>query len=209
MRSGLTAAFVAALLSCSTGLALAAPGRAAAKNESQNLASASDTIKECQQRLTTLLKKGPTSGDEISASIDGLLDYQTLAEHSLGRYWAERTPAEREEFTAVLTQLVRASYRKHLSKTLDYDVTYVGESPVEEGTLVKSQAKNRTKKREDPVSIDYVARRANDRWRVIDIVTDGTSLVKNYRSQFHRIMKKDGFKELMRKLNRKLAKLHG
>ena len=209
MRSSLTVAFVAAILSCSTGLALAGPGRSGAAGESQNPSSASDTIQECQRRLTTLLRKGPSSGDQISASIDGLLDYQTLAEHSLGRYWAERAPAEREEFTSVLTQLVRASYRKHLSKTLDYEVTYMGELPVDDGTLVKSQAKNRTKKRDDPISIDYVAHRVDGRWRVIDIVTDGTSLVKNYRSQFHRVIKKDGFGELMRKLKRKLAERSG
>ena len=209
MRSGLTVAFMAALLACSTELATAGPGRAAATSESQNPASASDTIKACQQRLTTLLRKGPSSGDQISASIDGLLDYQTLAEHSLGRYWAGRTAAERDEFTSVLTRLVRASYRKHLSKTLDYEVTYMGELPVDDGTLVKSQAKNRTKKRDDPISIDYVAHRVDGRWRVIDIVTDGTSLVKNYRSQFHRVIKKDGFGELMRKLKRKLAERSG
>ncbi|MBN1609768.1 MAG: ABC transporter substrate-binding protein [Polyangiaceae bacterium] len=209
MRTGPAVAFMAALLLCSTGSAVAGPGHTAAKHEAQNPTSASDAIRDCQQRLTTLLKKGPSTGDQISASIDGLLDYRTLAERSLGRYWADRTPAERNEFTSVLTQLVRASYRKHLSRTLDYDVTYLGESTVEGGTLVKSQAKNRTKKREEAVSIDYVAHRVNDHWRVIDIVTDGTSLVRNYRSQFHRIVKKDGFKELMRKLNRKLAKQQG
>ena len=42
-------------------------------------------------------------------------------------------------------------------------------------------------------------------WRIEDIITEGSSLVKNYRQQFTRIIKKDGFPELMRRMKAKLA----
>lgn len=213
MRSNMTVALVTALLACSTESALAGPGPAAANdeqsssvppNECQKQASASDALRECHKQLTTLLKASKRDKAKVSASIDALLDYRTLAERSLGRHWAERSEAERQEFTTVLATLVRTSYRKNIAKTLDYDVTYLGEDSADGATLVKSRAKHRTNKRDEPVSIHYVARRVGKHWLVVDIVTDGSSLVRNYQSQFQRIIKKDGFAELMRKLQRKL-----
>jgi phospholipid transport system substrate-binding protein len=41
---------------------------------------------------------------------------------------------------------------------------------------------------------------------VQDIVTEGVSLVSSYRSQFTKIVKKDGFPALIQKMKDKLAK---
>ena len=70
---------------------------------------------------------------------------------------------------------------------------------------MKTVAKSRTNAREEPVSIDYVVGRAGDSWRVQDIVTEGSSLVNNYHQQFSRIIKKDGFPELLKRMKNKLG----
>ena len=41
---------------------------------------------------------------------------------------------------------------------------------------------------------------------MIDIVTEGSSLVNNYKSQFHRAIQKDGFEALLKRMKDKLAK---
>jgi phospholipid transport system substrate-binding protein len=41
---------------------------------------------------------------------------------------------------------------------------------------------------------------------VIDVVTEGSSLVNNYKNQFHRVILKDGFEALMKRMKDKLAK---
>ena len=41
---------------------------------------------------------------------------------------------------------------------------------------------------------------------VLDVVTEGSSLLNNYRSQFRKIIKKQGFAELMRRMRTKLEK---
>ena len=46
----------------------------------------------------------------------------------------------------------------------------------------------------------------NGAWRVTDIVTEGVSLVSSYRSQFTKIVKKDGFPKLITKMKEKIAK---
>src|SRR5690606_26943704 len=97
-------------------------------------------------------------------------------------------------------------YRKNLKKTLDYDVNFKGAGKAKKGTLVKTVAKNKKNDREEPVSIDYVLHQVDGKWRIYDIVTEGSSLVNNYRSQFRRVIKQKGFDELLARMKKKLDK---
>jgi phospholipid transport system substrate-binding protein len=88
-----------------------------------------------------------------------------------------------------------------------YDVTYAGESEGSQGVLVATTAKDPKKKRQEPLRIDYVVAKAGSVHKVRDIVTGGVSLLGNYRRQFARIMKKDGFDALLGKMQTQLDKL--
>ena len=168
----------------------------------------SDVVRARQSQVTALLKQGHNSAakQKIEALFDAFIDYDALAKQSLDRHWAERSQEERAEFTKILRQLVRAAYKKSLDKTLDYEIRYRGESKVQGGVLVKSVAIHRTDKRKEPIAIDYVLHQVGSDWRVFDIVTEGSSLVGNYRNQFRRVIKKDGFGRLMELLRKKLKK---
>ncbi len=173
-------------------------------------ASAADAqgfVKDKQAALVALLKKPetPATQAKIESVFDDMLDYDALAEASLGAHWAGLSVAEREDFQGVLKQLVRNSYRKNLKKTLTYEVTFGGQDSQQENVLVKSVARNRSVKREEPVKVDYLLHKVKGAWRVKDIVTEGSSLVENYRQQFNRIIKKNSFAELIRRMKAKLA----
>jgi phospholipid transport system substrate-binding protein len=165
---------------------------------------AEDFVKSKQAELTKLVKAGKSDA-EVDKVFDQVLDYRILAEASLGEHWAARTPAERDEFTALLSKLVRASYRKNLKKTLGYDVTYKGTEKGKNGEVVRTVAKNVKDAREEPLSIDYVVRTEGGAQRIVDVVTEGSSMVGNYRSSFNRIMKKGGFAEVLKRMRKKAA----
>jgi phospholipid transport system substrate-binding protein len=158
-----------------------------------------------QTELTALIKdKSPAGNKKVEALFDQILDYDTLARESLAKHWAERTDAERDEFTQVLKDLVRRAYRRNLDKTAGYDVAFEGETKLEKGHLIRTVARNKRNPREDPVSIDYLVTRVDGKWLISDIVTEGSSLVTNYRRQFGRIIKTKGFSELLRRMRDKL-----
>ena len=161
-------------------------------------ASAEDFVKAKQAELTKLVKQGKSD-----AEVDKVLDYRVLAEASLADHWADRTPAERDEFTALLSKLVRASYRKNLKKTLGYDVTYKGTEKGKQGEVVRTIAKSQKDARQEPLSIDYVVRIEAGTPRIVDVVTEGSSMVGNYRASFNRIMKKGGFAEVLKRMRKK------
>ena len=106
---------------------------------------------------------------------------------------------------SILKQLVQRAYRKSLDKTADYVVRYGGASKADAAFLVSTVAQSRKNHREEPIAIDYLVHRVDGRWLVRDIVTEGSSLVSNYRRQFTRVIKKDGFGELLRRMRKKLA----
>lgn len=183
-------------------LTLAAASLCLALVPSAHAASAEEFVKAKQAELTKLLKQGRPDA-EVDKVFDQVLDYRILAEASLGEHWAGRSPAEREEFTALLSKLVRASYRKNLKKTLGYEVSYQGTEKGKDGEVVRTIAKSTKDARQEPLSIDYVVRTEGGAPRIVDVVTEGSSMVGNYRSSFNRIMKKSGFPEVLKRMRKK------
>lgn len=169
--------------------------------------AATDVVKTKQTALFDLMRQGGAESDKkISAMFDEMLDYGALAEQSLGSEWAGRTDAEKAEFSESLKQLVRKAYERNMKKTLNFNIEYVSEKSVDGATIVTTRAVSKTDKREEPIEIAYKMVEKNGAWRVNDIVTEGVSLVSSYRSQFTKIIKKDGFPGLIQKMKDKLAK---
>ena len=167
-------------------------------------ASAEDFVKTKQAELMKLVKQGKPDA-EVDKVFDQVLDYRVLAEAALGEHWADRTDAEKDEFTALLSKLVRTSYRKNLKKTVSYDVVYKGTEQGKDGEVVRTVATSTKDAREEPMSIDYVVRSQSAGQRIVDVVTEGSSMVANYRSSFNRIMKKGGFPEVLKRMRKKVA----
>jgi phospholipid transport system substrate-binding protein len=170
---------------------------------------ATDTVKSKQTELFQLLEKtDDASKKRVAALFDEMLDYQRLAEDSLGEEWAKLKPQEQTEFTDLLTQLVRRSYEKNLKKTLAFNIEYTAEKATGDGSVivVKTRAIHKTDKREEPIAIDFSMVQREGKWRVKDIITDEISLVSSYKGQFGRIIKKDGFPALIIKMKDKIAK---
>ena len=170
--------------------------------------AASDVVKAKQTALFELIKKpaSPDNNKKIQGMFDEMLDYAGLAEASLGSEWAARTDAEKAEFSDILKQLVRKAYEKNLRKTVNFNIEYTGEQPANPGALVKTRAVSKTNAREAPIEIDFKMVEKGGAWKVGDIVTEGVSLVSSYKQQFTRVIKKDGFPALIKKMKEKLAK---
>jgi phospholipid transport system substrate-binding protein len=143
---------------------------------------------------------------EVQRAIGELLDFEEVSRQALGQHWTARSEAERTEFVSLLRQLVERNYRDNLTRTLEYVVRYESEAPGAGGTaVVRTTARSRTNRRAPAVEITYTMRRTGNAWKVIDVSTDGVSLVRNYRTQFGRIATRDGWPELIRRMRDRLA----
>ena len=198
----------------STVLTLAASS-AAAEEDPQGF------IQHQHARLDRLLRDAVSAARDaqINQALDGFVDYDELTRRAFGdpcpasvpsceNLWAGYAGGQKEELSTLLKQLVRKSYRKNLAKTLDYEVAYRGAREAAGDVRVQTEAKSKTKPRDPAVRIDYVVKQTANGYRVVDIVTEGSSLTKNYYDQFRKKMNdpSEGYDNIVLKLREKIAK---
>lgn len=157
---------------------------------------------------------------EVTKAIDGMVDYDALAQRALGNpcpstipnctnHWNELNDAQKKEVTGLFKGLVEKKYRENAYKTRDFDVSYRGAK--EQSTdisKVRTEAKNKAKPREPAVQVDYIIKSHGSDHKVIDLVTEGSILTKNYYDQSHKMLTTpgQGYPYFVQKLRDKIAK---
>jgi phospholipid transport system substrate-binding protein len=129
---------------------------------------------------------------------DEIFDWRETARRSLGRHWADRTPAEQDEFVALFAALVERSYVSRIDLYDRERIAYVGES-IEGGEgLVRTAVTTRAG---SEIALDYRLHLAGpDQWKVYDLQIAGVSLVANYRTQFDKIIRTASWGDLLSRL---------
>ena len=129
-----------------------------------------------------------------------IFDFNETARRSLGRHWQARTPAERDEFVQLFSDLLERSYISKVELYGGEKIQYLGD------TIDSDQAKVQTKlltKGGSDIPIEYRMSRKGDRWLVYDVIIEGVSLVANYRTQFNKIIQTSSYQELVKKMKTK------
>lgn len=130
--------------------------------------------------------------------------FDEMAQRSLGHHWRQRTPAERQEFVALFSDLLERSY---IDKIETYaagqqKVRYTKETIDKDGyAMVRSEIVN---ERDLNVEVEYRLLQRDGNWSVYDVKIEGVSLVSNYRTQFNKIILESSFEDLMKKMKLKL-----
>jgi ABC-type transporter MlaC component len=178
-------------------------------------------IQQNHAKLERLLHEAatPARDAQVTQALDSFVDYDELTRRAFGEpcpvsipgcedLWAKYADSQKDELRDLLSQLVRKSYRKNLTKTLDYDLAYRGERVLAGDTRVLTEAKSKSKPRDPAVRVDYVVKQTAKGYRVIDIITEGSSLTKNYYDQFRKKMDNptEGYPNIVEKLREKIAK---
>jgi len=126
-----------------------------------------------------------------------LFAFDEIARRALGRHWQARTDKEREEFTVVFGELLERAYFGRVDQYGGERIQWGAEKVEGEQAAVASKI---ISKNGSEIPIQYRMLRRGDRWMVYDVVTEGVSLVGNYRTQFDKVIQAEGYPELMRKL---------
>jgi phospholipid transport system substrate-binding protein len=128
--------------------------------------------------------------------IAGRFDYAEMSKRALATYWAPLTGDQRAEFVEVFKNFLSDRYAEKIEGYSGEQVSYLSERI--EGTYAEVRTELHSSKVEIPM--DYRLFLKEGRWHAYDIIVDGVSLVKNYRSQFQKIIRESSYQELVRKL---------
>ena len=184
----------------------AVDARAAAETESptqlvQRLVAAIKSIKVSNNN--TLSPTDQAANAEATKTAHALLDIPGVSQRTLGRHWQERTPAEREEFVKLLTQLfAKIAYPKSAEFFSGLEMTVKSERIKDSRAVVMTTIRH---PKEGLVSIDYQLVRSDSRWRIQDILLDDVSLALNLQSQFNKVIVENSYAELLRRMREKLT----
>jgi len=126
-------------------------------------------------------------------------DYREMARRSLPKQWKVLTEAEQKEFVDLFQSFLSASYADKIEGYAGEQIHYLAERI--EGDYAEVRTKIVSEKTEIP--IDYRLMSRSGDWFVYDVVADGISLVRNYRSQFDTIIRESGYPELVEDLRKK------
>ena len=151
-------------------------------------------------------KPSPEREKKIDAELGLLIDYDEMAKAVLGDEAGKRKPDEIARFTAVLKELIQINYKKKIADLQAWSVDYKAEVAQGSDTKVQTEAKDQKDKKAPAVLIDYVVRKKGTAYIVVDIVPEDASYVKTYNKDLMKIVKKDGWDAMMKKLDDKLAK---
>lgn len=123
-------------------------------------------------------------------------DYTEMSKRALAAHWVPLTTGERAEFVELFKSFLSDRYAEKIEGYSGQQVFYLSERI--EGNYAEVRTELRSSKVEIPM--DYRLFSKEGRWHAYDIIVDGVSLVKNYRSQFEKIIQTSSYQELVRRL---------
>ncbi len=136
---------------------------------------------------------------DLRKAIFPQFDVPEMAKRSLGLNWRRRTPVEKKEFVDLFSHLLEDFFSDKLKSFEDEEFVYSGE--IKDGDYAKVETMIVTKEGKE-ISIDYRLHLVDENWKVYDMVIENVSLVKNYRSQFNRIITKSSYQDLVRRIRK-------
>ncbi len=170
------------------------------------------TVRQANATLTALLKKkaSPGSADEthlateVTEKLQSFLDVDELGRCALADHWNDLDAGQRGEFTKLLREIVQKSYLRALRARIEYGVLYDGEKTEGDHLLVRTRVRIDRQGTRQEIGVDYLLRRDGGHLRVFDLVTDGVGLVENYRAEFNKVIKREGFEGLLARMKKKV-----
>lgn len=141
--------------------------------------------------------------ERIREAIGKRFNFQQMVMRSLANDWKSRTPKEQEEFQSLFKRLLENSYASKIESYSDEKINYVDEIIKGNYALVKTEIV----RKDGTVNVDYKLIRNNGEWMVYDFVIEGVSMIRNYRSQFAKIIRKDSYEVLVKKLSDKIQEI--
>lgn len=132
----------------------------------------------------------------LEETIARRFDYEEMSKRSMASHWSPLTETERAEFVEVFKGFLSDRYAGKIEGYSGEQILYLGER------LESPYAEVRTKLASSKVEypMDYRLINKAGRWYAYDIIADGVSLVRNYRSQFDKIIRADSYQELVKRL---------
>ncbi len=182
------------------------PPRASAAEEAP-----SDIVKRLNTAVIAVMREADELGfagryDRLAPILTAAFDFPLMARVSVGRYWRKLADSDRERLVDAFGRMSIATFADRFDGYSGERFEIIGEAPAPRKSIL---VRNHLVKNDGGVvAINYLLKRSEMRWRVTDVILDAKfSELAIKRSEYGSVIKNEGFGELIRRLNEKIADL--
>ena len=171
--------------------------------------SARQIVNDFQAELLEVMKNGKALGysgryQRMDKMVKTSHDLKKIARIVVGKEWQKLTSAQQERLVDVFSQFSVASYaynfKDYSGESFKYDSE---EQTARGGVIIHTYLVIPDDK---DVKFDYMLKKKGDSWQIINIIANGVSDLALKRSEYTSILQREGFEELIAKINEKIEK---
>jgi phospholipid transport system substrate-binding protein len=130
-------------------------------------------------------------------------DVQEISKRCLGPQWNEITENQRQEFTQLFVELVKRSYQNTLDQQTK-DAQFSFDQERLEGNDAEVETRILSPAQEKAIAVNYRLHQVEGKWQIYDVIAENISLVRNYHTQFDRILKSSSYDGLVQAIKKKI-----
>ena len=144
-----------------------------------------------------------TKKEKIRTVSEKMFDFAELSKRTLGPNWKNLNTEQQKEFIVLYRDILEDAYMDRIIAYKDEKVVFHKETMLTDNTT-EVQSSIITKTAETPINYRLILK--GSEWKVYDVVIEGVSLIKNYRTQFREILANKSPEELLKVLRKKVGK---
>lgn len=169
--------------------------------------TARQVVETFQDQLIDVMKQGKALGfqgryDKLDAAVKKSHDLPKIARIVVGKQWEELTPEQQAQLESVFTKLSVSAYAHNFKDHSGESFSFVSEEETGRGGVVIHT--NLKIPGEKDVKFDYMMKKKDESWQIINIIADGVSDLALKRSDYTSVLNREGFDALIAKINEKI-----
>lgn len=184
-----------------------APATTAAETPDITMQQLTDQVMNRLIEKEVYLKENPDQVQRVARElVDEFviphLDMKLMSRWIVGKSWRKATASQRAQFMEEFTGMLIRTYASALLEFRGKSVIFkpFNRDPKRKDGLVRAEFSSNDGTPVVPV-LFRVRLNKQDEWKIFDIIVDGISLVKNYRSSFGAEIRKVGLEGLIQRLS--------
>ena len=173
-------------------------------------ASPRNIVETLLNSITNLKTGKPLTPEEVKKN--DILSYRALAllntreisRKALGKHWKNRTLTEQKVFIDLLSRMFIKEAFPNSGKFFSALKLIYGQPTISESkanvplTIVHEK--------EGEININFHLQKYRDQWQIVDVDLDGVSMRNSMRSQLYKVISKNNYQELVRRIKEKITK---
>jgi len=184
------------LLSCVLLLLIASPVFALPSPQAQVQQMVDSVLEVLQDAELSISKKKQL----ISGRVQRFLNIDSMARRTLGQHWDNATIEQRQRFADLFIQVLEKTYLNRIESYSEGSVRYQmqrvkGDKAIIDTVILSGEME---------IPVQYKMIYVDNSWQVFDLVIEGISLIRNYRSSYGEIIRREGYEGLFVRMEEKV-----